>query len=230
MAEKMHLSGLDSPILHRPRVKEVKDANVREIYSSLLLSPLSPIPPCATRIVAIPLRIYVRVGERAKEAQIDTPNPFRAGRATFAQVRTTPARSDKDSSVRHTLPSLLPTHGSFLANGDGDRGGNGQEQRFCLLGARTQCVWGRSCLGLAWRDAVGRCKAWRSSAGMVLARHDSDGLGGAWHGSAGQARPGGTLRGKAGLGLERHGEVGQMRFGGAWPYQARHDMAWQARC
>lgn len=148
MTEKMHLSGLASPILHRPRVKEVKDANIREIYSSLLLSPLSPIPPCATRFGAILLRIYARVGERAKEAQIDAPNPFRAGRATLAQVRTSPAKSGNPTAAParrrgaecQTRQGGQAGRGSFPANGDGDCGGNGLRRSFCLLRvARAAC-------------------------------------------------------------------------------------------
>ena len=159
MTEKMHLFGLASPILHRAKVKEVKDASIGLIYSSLLLSLLSPIRPCATRNSAILLRICARVGERGKEAPIDAPaasascefrkirrHPCGAGRATLAQVRTSPAGSTTATAAppvrnrRAILPSLLPGHGSFPASGDADRGGNGLRRSFCLLRvARAAC-------------------------------------------------------------------------------------------
>ena len=158
MTETMHLFGLASPILHRAKVKEVKDASTVIIYSSLLLSLLSPIHACATRNGAIFLRICARVGERGKEAPIDVTaaahlRNFRrcaylrgAGRATLAQVRTSPAGPTTATATppvrsrRAILPSLLPGRGSFPANGDADRGGNGLRRSFCLLRvARAAC-------------------------------------------------------------------------------------------
>ena len=162
MTEKMHLLGLASPILHRAKVKEVKDASTGIIYSSLLLSLLlsllSPIRPCATRNSALSLRICARVGERGKEAPIDAPaaahlrnfrrcaDPCGAGRTTLSQVRTSPVgptTATAAPTVRTRsaiLPSLLPGRGSFPANGDGDRGGNGLRRSFCLLRvARAAC-------------------------------------------------------------------------------------------
>jgi len=174
MTEKMHLFGLASPILHRAKVKEVKDASTVIIYSSLLLSLLSPIRPCATRNSAILLRICARVGERGKEAPIDAPAAAHltriyspridapaaahlgdfaryadhcgAGRATLAQVRTSPAGPATATAAPPVrprsaiLPSLLPGRGSFPANGDADRGGNGLRRSFCLLRvARAAC-------------------------------------------------------------------------------------------
>jgi len=158
MTEKMHLFGLASPILHQAKVKEVKDASTVIIYSSLLLSLLSPIHACATRNSDILLRICARVGERGKEAPIDAPaaahlrnfrrcaDPYGAGRATLAQVRTSSAGPNNATAAppvrtrRAILPSLLPGRGSFPANGDADRGGNGQQESFCLLRvARAAC-------------------------------------------------------------------------------------------
>ena len=73
MPEKMHLFGLLSPIFHPVRVKEVKDINTGNIYTSLLLSLLSPPYACATRFSPVFPCFCVRWGERGKEVRKDTP-------------------------------------------------------------------------------------------------------------------------------------------------------------
>jgi hypothetical protein len=95
MIEKMHLFDLASPILHRAKVKEVEDVSIYNIYSSLLLSLLSPIPPCATRNSAIYMRICARGGERGKEGRIDAPACCGIGDCSFdsAAVESTSALS-----------------------------------------------------------------------------------------------------------------------------------------
>jgi hypothetical protein len=86
MSEKMHLFGLLSPIFHPRKVKEVKDTSVRESYISLLLSLLSPPPPCAPRSGMFFLRICARRGERGKEVPIDThATPPRSSRHVCAR-------------------------------------------------------------------------------------------------------------------------------------------------
>jgi hypothetical protein len=64
----------------------------------------------------------------------------------LAQVRTSPAGPTTATAAppvrtrRAILPSLLPGRGSFPANGDADRGGNGLRRSFCLLRvARAAC-------------------------------------------------------------------------------------------
>jgi len=156
MPEKMHLFGLTSPIVHRAKVKEVKDRSIEYIYSSLLLSLTSPPYPCATRFGAFYLRIYARGGERGKEVPIDAPGPAAAHLSTVDRCARTPSAQGAPRSARfddrargHTTlrPALARRHvatsnagrkaaianGSFPRSYAEDRDGNGREDSFCLL-------------------------------------------------------------------------------------------------
>jgi len=150
MPEKMHLFGLLSPIFHPAKVKEDKDTSRENRESSLLLSLLSPLPPCAPRYRPFSLRTCARGGERGKEGRIDAPASTTerhraaqvgAGSKTSGEVEQP---SDPGPTRRHGAASQAgqggqhAKPGSFPASPADDRDGNGQEGPFCLLRRRTR--------------------------------------------------------------------------------------------
>jgi len=104
MCEKMYLFGLLSPIFHRAKVKEDKDINIRNIYTSILLSLISPPPACATRFCPFFLHICETGGERGKEGRKDT-----SARASLTFLKIRPPAYLSESDRYATLPAHLIT-------------------------------------------------------------------------------------------------------------------------